>query len=356
MRRLPSPVGDVAHPSGDLRADPSRGETPRGGRVASGGVTCAPTATLHGFVHETAFYGSDDDLLAVTVPFLEGGLAAGEATVVAFDHHNADLVRRAMPRAPDMIYLAGRDQYMRPAVTIARYRQVFADLVEGGAGRIRIVGDVPHPGVGVPWEAWGRYEAAANHAFVEFPVWGLCPYDTRTAPDHVLDEVRRTHPFVGTTEGAHDLNGSYEDPVLFMSGRGVPPPDVLEQRPPAVSLLAPTAAEARHAVADLALRSFLDSATIENLVVSVSETVANAVLHGVPPVEVLAWAVPDRMLVTVSDRGAGPVDPFAGLLPGRGSGDGRGGLGMWISSQLCDEVTLVREPDRFTVRLVAGRP
>lgn len=318
-------------------------------------MTCTPTATLHGYVHETAFYGSDDDLLAVTVPFLEGGLAAGEATVVAFDHHNADLVRRAMPHATDLIYLAGRDQYLRPAVTIARYRQVFKDLVDGGAGRIRIVGDVPHPGVGVPWEAWGRYEAAANHAFVEFPLWGLCPYDTRTAPDHVLDEVRRTHPFVGTTDGAHHLNGGYEDPVLFMSGREVPPPDVLEQRPPAVSLLAPTAAEARHAVADLALRSFLDSATIENLVVSVSETVANAVLHGVPPVDVRAWAVPDRMLVTVSDRGPGPLDPFAGLLPGRGSGDGRGGLGMWISNQLCDEVTLVREPDRFTVRLVAGR-
>jgi len=319
-------------------------------------VTLAPTVAPQGYVHETAFYGSDDDLLAVTVPFLEGGLAAGDATVVAFGGDNADLVRHAMPDADGLMFLTGREQYARPSVTIARYRQLLADLVEGGAPRIRIVGDVPHPGVGVPWEAWSCYEAAVNHVLAEHPLWGLCPYDTRTAPDDVLLDACRTHPYVATPDGRHHVNELYEEPTRFLASRTPPPPDALEQRPPAVSLVQPTAAEARHAVADLALRSFLDSVAIENLVVGVSETVANALLYGVPPVEVRAWAVPDRLLVTVTDHGPGPEDPYVGLVPRRPPDACHGGLGMWIANQLCDQVTLVREPGRFTVRLVAGRP
>jgi anti-sigma regulatory factor (Ser/Thr protein kinase) len=316
----------------------------------------APTVDPRGYVHETAFYASDDDLLAVTVPFLEGGLAAGEATIVAFGGENAELVRREMPDAEGLMFLPGLEQYARPSVTIARYRQLLADLVEGGAGRIRVVGDVPHPGIGVPWEAWSCYEAAVNHVLAEFPLWGLCPYDTRTAPDDVLLDVCRTHPFVTTPDGRHHVNELYEEPTRFLASRTAPPPDALEQRPPSVSLVQPTAAEARHAVADLALRSFLDSAAIENLVVGVSEIVANALQYGVPPVELQAWAVPDRLLVAVTDHGPGPDDPYVGLIPRRAPDSGHGGLGMWIANQLCDQVTLVRDPDRFTVRLVAGRP
>jgi len=37
-----------------------------------------------GYYHEAVCYGSDDDLLAVTLPFLLGGVAAGEPTVVSF--------------------------------------------------------------------------------------------------------------------------------------------------------------------------------------------------------------------------------------------------------------------------------
>jgi anti-sigma regulatory factor (Ser/Thr protein kinase) len=217
------------------------------------------------------------------------------------------------------------------------------------------VGEVPHPGTGVPWEAWRRYEAVANHAFRDYPMWGLCPYDTRITPTDVLADAVRTHPFVATADGHHHLNDGYEEPDVLLGRSPVPPPDVLEARPPAVTLIGPTAAEARHVVADLALRSFLGAEDIENLVVGVSETVANAVLYGRPPVQVKMWAVPDRLLVTVTDQGPGPQDPFVGLLPGRSSEAGFGGLGLWITHQLCDQVTLVREADRFTVRLAASR-
>jgi hypothetical protein len=61
-----------------------------------------------------------------------------------------------------------------------------------GSSRIRVASEVPHPGGGAPWEGWARYEAAVNRAYAEFPLWGLCAYDTRITPGRVLDDVART--------------------------------------------------------------------------------------------------------------------------------------------------------------------
>ena len=319
-------------------------------------MTVAATTLPPGCVHEAAFYGSDDELLAVTVPFLEGGLKAGEPTVVSFDAHHTALVRGALGDVEGVSYL-GNGRYSRPAAAIQQLRQIVVDHLAAGAERVRVVGDMPHPGVGVPWDWWCRYEATVNYALRDVPFWGLCPYDTRITPDYVLADAIATHPFLAMTDGRHVVNEAYQPPATFLAHRPVPPPDPFEARPPAVALVGPTAAQARHAVADLAQRSCLEPVTIENLVGGVSESVANANAHGRPPVEVRAWAVPDRMVVTVTDHGAGPDDPYVGLLPARPTTpEGTGGLGMWITFQLCDDVVLARQDDGFTVRLVAGRP
>jgi hypothetical protein len=64
-----------------------------------------------------------------------------------------------------------------------------------------VASEVPHPGVGAPWDGWARYEAAVNRAYAEFPLWGLCAYDTRITPGPVLDDVARTHPYFATADG-----------------------------------------------------------------------------------------------------------------------------------------------------------
>lgn len=318
-------------------------------------MTLAATAVPPGCVHETAFYGSDEELLAVTVPFLQGGMEAGEPTIVALSGDHSDLVRRTLGDVKGLTYL-GSGGYVRPASALQQLRQLVVDGVDAGAQRVRVIGDMPHPGVGVPWDWWSRYEATVNYALRDVPLWGLCPYDTRITPDYVLADAFATHPFVAMPDGRHMVNDRYEPPARFLAHRPAPAPDPFEARPPAVALIGPTAAQARHAVADLAQRSCLEPVTIENLVVGVSESVANANAHGRPPVEVRAWAVPDRMVVTVTDRGPGPDDPYVGLLPGRTTTEGTGGLGLWITFQLCDDVVLARREHGFTVRLVAGRP
>jgi hypothetical protein len=42
----------------------------------------------------------------------------------------------------------------------------------------------------------------------------------------------------------------------------------------------------------------------------------------------------------VSDRGSGPGDPYAGLLPPDPTERPTGGFGLWIVHQLCDRVVM----------------
>jgi anti-sigma regulatory factor (Ser/Thr protein kinase) len=310
-----------------------------------------------GFRHEAALYSSDEEFLAVAVPFLAEGIAAGDPTLLAVP---ADLQRRVQDALGDPagLTLLPGEQYRQPFATLQRNYQTFLDCA-GTRGRwirqIRMIGAVPHSGLGATWDGWARYEAAINDLYSSLPVWSICPYDTRRASVGVLDEVERTHPYLATAEGGHRANPRYTEPAAFLTERARREADPLERSRPDLALTDPTPPHCRRATAALAATTTLDRETIDGLVVGVSEALANAICHGRPPVELRAWAAPDRVLVVVRDRGGGPSDPYAGYLPRRGQ-QPDSGLGLWITRQVCSRVTLTQTPEGFTVRLVAGTP
>jgi anti-sigma regulatory factor (Ser/Thr protein kinase) len=281
------------------------------------------------------------------------GLAAGEPVVSAFAGHNQALIRDTFAGRSGIRFIDGDVHYTRPASAIRRYRQMLAEYVTAGASQIRISGDVPHPGLGVPWQWWARYEAAVNHAYNDFPLWGLCPYDTRHTPADVLQQVRRTHPHIATADG-HHRNPSFVDPEGFLRSQDNAWRDPLEHSPPLVALTNPTAARVRTAVTDLCASTDLSEDDTEGLLLAATEAVTNAVKYGIPPVLVHLWRAPRRVVVTVTDRGTGPSDPFAGLLPAAPT-HGGGGLGLWMAHQVCAYVTLQHDGDAFTIRLVVGQ-
>jgi anti-sigma regulatory factor (Ser/Thr protein kinase) len=306
-----------------------------------------------GYYHEAVCYADDADLLAVTVPFLLGGAAAGEPTLIALGERNTELVRRALPAGAPVTVLSGGDMYARPAGAIRAYRKLLSDLVAAGAGQIRIIGELAPETFGATWDSWARYEAAINHAYDDFPLWSMCAYNTRTTPAPVLADVLRTHPRTAMPDGSHPANGDYLDPGLYLGDRRPPVPDPIQDTPPLADLAMPTLADARQAVR-AADRGQVPPDELDDLIVSVSEAVANGYRHGRAPVRLRLWAGPDRIVVTVSDAGPGPKDPFVGLLP---TGDGLdGGLGLWIAHQSCSHVALYPGADGFTVRLTAGNP
>ncbi|MEV4349535.1 sensor histidine kinase [Actinoplanes sp. NPDC049596] len=305
-----------------------------------------------GYYHEAVCYDSDDDLLAVAVPFLLGGAEAGEPTIVALGERSAGVVRSALPGDAPVVFMSGGAMYARPAGAIRAYRKLLAEHVTAGAGQIRIIGELTTEMFGPAWDSWARYESAINHAYDEFPLWSMCAYDTRTMPPAVHEDVLRTHPRTAMPDGRHVPNETYVDPVSFLSDRRRPVPDPLQRGVPRADIDSPTLSDARQAVRD-ADGGRLAPDDVDDLVVAVSEAVANGHRHGRAPVRMRLWSGDDRIVVTVSDAGPGPKDPFAGLLP---TGDGLdGGLGLWIAHQSCDHVVMYRDAGAFTIRLTAGR-
>jgi anti-sigma regulatory factor (Ser/Thr protein kinase) len=305
-----------------------------------------------GYYHETAFYNSDDDFAALVVPFILDAVAEARPTYVALNPANTAIVHGAIGQPEGVTFLPGCEKYARPASTIRELRTILDAERELGSGQVRIVGDVPHPGVGAPWDWWARYEAAANIAYADYDLWGLCPYDLRSTPPEAIDEVLRTHPHIATPDGHHHENGRVEDPLEFLATRPGTWRDPFEAAAPALRLGDPTAAEARHAASTVARGQHLDETVIDDFVLSVSEAVANAHQYGHAPVVVEVWGGDGRALAKVTDRGPGPADPMVGLLPVQR--DVVPGRGLWIAHQLCSLVTLARDDAGFSVRLVAG--
>jgi anti-sigma regulatory factor (Ser/Thr protein kinase) len=303
----------------------------------------------HGHFHEALCYDSDDQLLATALPFLTGGVEAGEPSVVTLGDRTAGLIRAALPAGSPVTFLPNGETYSRPAGAIRSYRRLLADYVAAGATQIRIVGEVPP--AGPSWDSWARYEAATNHAYDDFPLWSICAYDARLASEETLADVARTHPRTTMPHDRRLPGDAFVDPRAFLADRRAARPDPLQAATPRADLLDPAAAAARQAVRDAAPGS-LTKERVDDLVVAVSEIATNAYRHGVPPVRLRVWAAPSRVVVTVTDGGDGPKDPFAGLLPA--TTDTAGGLGLWIAHQSCDHVALWRDDNGFTVRLTAG--
>ena len=306
-----------------------------------------------GFIHEAAFYDSDGGLLDIVIPFLEEAVEAGEPAVAALDERGNGLVRAALREQSGVLFVDGLAQHERPANTITAYRELFSDQVALGARQIRVVGSVPQPATRAPWEWWARYEAAINRLYEDFPVWGICPYDTRVTPERVLDEVAQTHPFLAS-EGLHVPNPMFELPEAFLTRARRTSPDPLEQTSPTVELVDPSPATARQAARDTAHVAHLDRVDVDDLVLVVNEAVTNGICHGTTPIHVRLWAGPDRIVVAVSDQGQGPTDPFVGLVPSQNSESA--GMGLWLAHQLCSHVTFETGAHGYTLRLVLGDP
>ncbi|WP_433295621.1 anti-sigma factor RsbA family regulatory protein [Actinoplanes sp. CA-030573] len=300
-----------------------------------------------GHFHEAGFYRSDAEFLGLIVPFVEEGLAAGDPVVIGYDDRKSDLLRARLADASPVEFIIDRGLYSTPARAIATYRRLFEFHLAMGADQIRIAGDVPHPGNGREFEGWDRYESAVNTVWQDFPVWGRCLYDTSTASAAVLDAVERTHPRLLSPDGSRYASGRFQQTSEFQALP--PPPDPLETSTPMVELVDRPPFEARRAVIRIAAGR-LEVRTLKELIHGVSEAAGNAIYHGEPPVTVRIWASPRRIVVRVHDRGPGPADPLAGLVPATPDPLARG-WGLWLIHQLDIDTTIIRTGDGFAVRL-----
>ena len=307
--------------------------------------------------HAAAVVGSDEEILAVALPFLADGLAAGDTTVLACPAEIADLIRAGLgvdaATVENLPRIGLLDTRAPDALTVTR--RLLERARGTGSGRVRLVGQVQFGDQPRTWREGARYEAARNVLLARSPLAGLCLYDSRILPAEVLDDARATHPEL-VIGGARGPSPDFRDPREFLRRLPVPREPV-EDSPPVLAVPGATAlADLRHRLAAALTAHVADPDLADDLHLAVSEVAANAFRHGVPPVSARVWVGPDHLICEIGDRGSTFADPLAGFQPAHGPDLGRGGMGLWLARKLFDHVDLVPGPAGLVVRLTTRVP
>jgi anti-sigma regulatory factor (Ser/Thr protein kinase) len=285
------------------------------------------------FRHEALFYEGDPDFLARTVPFIEAGIAQGDAVLVAVPEPRLSALRTTLPTSTDGMTFADMALVGRNPGRLISLWDDFLRSQSGRHGAIR--------GVGEPiWEGCTEDEIAEceiherllDLAFANFDeLHFICAYNSASLPADIVSRATI----------AHDHALTHSD-VLSTPMRAAPA-GAYQRAFHAVDIRA-----VRHDLADLARYVGLSASQSEDLVLAASEIVTNSVRHGGGEGTLLAWIDGDSVVCEISDRGH-ITDPLVGRR--RPPADEEGGRGLWLAHQLCDLVQVRSDPEGTVVRL-----
>jgi anti-sigma regulatory factor (Ser/Thr protein kinase) len=306
------------------------------------------TNSVKEFRHEALMYAGIDDFLAGTVPFVRGGLEAGEPVLVVESPLKISMLRAALGTDAALVHFADMAGVgANPARIIPAWRDFVKD--RGGAGRrLR--------GIGEPiWKERGpfeliecqRHESLLNTAFASGdPWWLLCPYDTVALDPAVIDEARRSHPYI--TDGANfgqsnDYRGLEASSAPFDAPLSEPNAVAQELEFQNGDLVA-----VRGLVYRRASSAGLDASKAADLVLAVNEIATNSLLHGGGKGTLRVWEDTSALTCEVRDSGRFNSPLVDRERPAAGAAGPRG---LWLANQLCDLVQIRSFATGTAVRL-----
>ena len=315
----------------------------RDGEAAPGGAGAEP------FWHGALRYGSDDEYVDTLGAFVEAGLAAGEAALVAVPGERLALLRaRLDPAAVTLVDMtvAGRN----PSRIIPGL--LYAFLARHPDRPVRIVDEPIWAGRGErEYPQCVQHEALINLAFAGRRARILCPYDAAALDAAVLADAARTHPVLVEGEAERPSPG-YVSPraVVRCLDRPLPEPaGGVESLRFDLSGLAGV----RAAVATAATAAGLDADQVDDLRVAVTELAANALAQSARPALLRTWAESDVLVCEITGDGV-LADPLAGRIPP--APESERGRGLYLVHQLCDLVETHTTGRSTTVRVSMDRP
>ena len=179
------------------------------------GASAALAPTL--FEHRLVTYESDESYLEAASPFISEGLEQSQCVLVVTTPAQTALLRDTLEDAAEHVEFAdSADWYGSLSGALNRYRAFVRQKFEAGAAWVRIVGDpVWAARSEAEITAWFRYESLVNLAFAFAPATIVCPYDTRSIPEQVVAEARRTHPEMAHGSASGE-SATYREPEEFL--------------------------------------------------------------------------------------------------------------------------------------------
>jgi len=309
--------------------------------------TVAPARDRQSYRHEAFLWHGQADFVEGLVPFVQDGIDAGEAVMVAVIPEHAEWLRAALGRTASQVHFVDMMELGRnPALIISAW-QAFLD---GWAGFGR-----PARGIGEPiWP--GRrpeeilecqlHEALLNLAVdPKVPFWLVCPYDSEHLDSGVIAEAGRSHPALATVASYHgspDYRGRAHAQELFNAALpalgGLPAETGVSNHEALNSTVAYVALQA--AAADLW------SHKIIRLADAVRGLTAHSLHRGADRVFIRIWDEPEVVICDVADNTV--IDD---LLIGRRASPQAPQESLWLANHLCDLVQARSREGGTTVRL-----
>jgi anti-sigma regulatory factor (Ser/Thr protein kinase) len=300
------------------------------------------------FRHEALLYAGPDQFVEATAAFLRDGLADDAAMLVVLRADKLDWLRDALGDDAEQIEFADMDVVGRNPARIIPAWERFVDTHGGDDRPLRGIGEPVFPSRSASELTESQlHESLLNVAFAGGrPWWLLCPYDVESLRPTVVDEARRSHPFI-SQDGGHWPSASYRD-------AGTDP------EPLAGALDEPDGAVAEHPiergglgalrdfVRGVAARLGLAPERIEDLTLAVNEVATNSLLHGGGQGRLRCWSDGGELVCEVSDRGQ-ILDPLAGRRPPSTSQPN--GRGLWLTNGVSDLVELRSSSTGTVVRI-----
>jgi transcriptional regulator with XRE-family HTH domain len=170
-------------------------------------------------VHAAVMYGSDEQFLDATVPFVTSGAERDERLLAVVSMPRLRLLRDALGDLASLVTFEDAKRWYRtPVEALGRYRSYMDEHLAKGGRWARIIGEPAVNGASIAEvDSWGRYEALFDVRFASAPASVLCPYDTRIMSKRVISHVRHTHRELLTDEG-QAANPDYEVPERVLLG------------------------------------------------------------------------------------------------------------------------------------------
>ena len=302
--------------------------------------------------HGAAVVGSERELLATALPFLDAGLRAGDLVALTCPPETVELLSRELgDRArplesdPRMSLLGSRAP---DALTMCR--RYLERATATGSGRLRVLTEVDFGRDPADWREGQRFESVYNRLMGEAPVTAICLYDRRRLSADVVASAAATHPALVDGQ-IWSTNAAFQDPGTYVPSLPIPRTSVEDGDPLFAIDNAPTLAGLRHQLGAVIASLVDDPDQQEDLHLGASEIAANAFRHGTRPVSARVWADGNRVICVISDRGTSYNDPLSGFTPAHGLDLSHGGMGLWLARKLWDHVDVLPTDSGLSVRL-----
>jgi anti-sigma regulatory factor (Ser/Thr protein kinase) len=296
--------------------------------------------------------GSDAELLAVALPFLDAGLRAGDLVALSCPAETVATICSALgERGAGMVNEPGISLLgSRAPDALGLSRTYLERALRNGSGRLRVLTGIDFGAYPADWREGQRFESVFNRLMGGEPVAALCLYDCRRLPRQVIGSAAKTHPQM-VTGGDWSASTGFQDPGTYIPSLPVPREPAEDGAPVFAVDDAPTLAALRQQLRAVIAARVPDREQRDDLHYAAAEIASNAFRHGVRPVSARVWTDGDRLICSITDRGTTYSDPFSGFAPAHGPDLGRGGMGLWLARKLWDHVDLLPGPQGLTVRL-----